>query len=222
MSQAIPAPCLCLVTDRRNSAGRALEDVVAEAVAGGANMVQLREKDLSSSRLLHLANSLREITAGRALLFVNDRVDVALACGADGVQLGEEGLPVTAARGLAGERLLLGRSVHSTQGAITAERDGADLLLVGAIFPSKSHTGGPTGGLGLLRQVRDAVTIPFLAIGGLNPTNTASAIENGATGAALITAISLSADPRESARELMETMKGAQAAIPGERATRTV
>ena len=106
MATRIPIPCLCLVTDRRlcNSDPEELERRVAGAVRGGVNMVQLREKDLTGGRLLELALRLRKATNGSALLFVNERADVALACGADGVQLGEEGLPPEAARKVAGRK----------------------------------------------------------------------------------------------------------------------
>ena len=103
---------LCLVTDRRRCAGRPLEEVVEAAVSGGVDIVQLREKDMTAGRLLDLALALRRITESRASLFVNDRVDVALACYADGVQLGEDSIPVEAARDL-----VRGRYPHRQVGA---------------------------------------------------------------------------------------------------------
>lgn len=208
----LPRPCLCLVTDRAQCASRPLEDVVAQAVEGGANMVQLREKDLPAGQLLALAQRLRQVTQGRALLFVNDRVDVALAAGADGVQLGEEALPVQAARRVAGHRLLVGRSVHSLEGAMAAEADGADLLIVGTIFPTGSHPGATAAGVGLLQQVCQHVKVPFLGIGGIKADNVEAVVSSGAAGAAVITAITLSPDPRRAAQELMEKMRGASLA----------
>ena len=216
----LPLPCLGLVTDRRQCGRRALEDVVVSAVAGGVNLVQIREKDLPASQLLALARRLRELINGRALLFVNDRVDVAVACGADGVQLGEEGLPVEAARRVAGRRLLVGRSVHSVEGAVTAEAQGADLLVVGAIFPSRSHAEPVPAGLGLLQQVSRRVRIPFLAIGGVTAENVPSVLEAGASGAAVISAIARSEDPRAASTKLAERMREAWASISTTGATR--
>ena len=183
--------------------------MVDAAVRGGVNLIQLREKDMAASRLLALAKRLRNLTNGRALLFINDRIDVALACGADGVQLGEEALSLEAARRVSGGRLLLGRSVHSVESAATAEAAGADLLLLGTIFPTESHAGVAAGGLELLERVRRHVGLPILAIGGVNADTVASVIRAGASGAAVITAITRSPDPNSAAREIMAEMAAA-------------
>lgn len=193
-----------MVTDRNQCKGRTLEDVVAAALDGGVNLVQVREKDLPARELFDLATRIREITMGRALLFVNDRIDVALACGADGVQLGEEGLPLDAARRVCGDTLLLGRSVHSVDSAVRAESEGADFLILGTIFPTGSHPGATTGGVELIGKVRERVELPFLAIGGVTANNVASVIEAGASGAAVITAISHSPDPGLAAKALLD------------------
>lgn len=208
-------PCLCLVTDRRQCGGRSLESMVADAVEGGVGIVQLREKDLPPSQLYALALRLRDAIAGKALLFVNDRVDVALACGADGVQLGEEALPLDAARAAArGGNLILSRSVHSAAGAAAAHIQGADLLTLGTIFPTGSHPGVQTGGLELVKEVAAAVSLPFLAIGGVKPDNAAALIAAGAWGAAVISAIAASPDPRAAASALTQNMKAGWAARP--------
>ena len=202
----LPLPCLCLVTDRGRFDPRPIEEVVELAVGGGVALVQLREKHMPAGPLLDLAIRLRSITQGKALLFVNDRVDVALACGADGVQLGEESLSASAVRNIVGDRLLMGRSVHSVEGAIEAEEQGADLLVVGTIFPSQSHPGLASAGPGLLAQVRKDVKIPFLAIGGITADNVSSVIKAGASGAAVIGAIGASEDPMMAARGLWEAL----------------
>lgn len=202
MRPRLPSPCLCLVTDRdRTSSGNIVATVEA-AVAGGVGMAQLREKDLSAAPLLDLARQLRAVTAGKALLIVNDRVDVALLCDADGVQLGEEGLDVAAARELLGPDKLIGRSVHSVDGAVAAELEGADYLVLGTIFPTASHPGAETGGLDLVRAATSAVRIPVLGIGGITADNAAGAMDAGASGIAVITAITLADDPTGAAREL--------------------
>ncbi|MCH8109929.1 MAG: sulfur carrier protein ThiS, partial [Chloroflexi bacterium] len=127
-------------------------------------------------------------------------------CGADGVELGEDGLPIEAARRIA-EGLLLGRSVHSVDGALKAQADGADILVVGTIFPTGSHPGVETAGVSLLEQMRGQVEIPYLAIGGVTAENVESVIEAGAVGAAVITAISKSPNPEQASRELLQRMR---------------
>ena len=209
---ALPAfPALCLVTDRRRCNGRRIEDVVAAAVEGGVGLVQLREKDMSASELYSLARRLKAIVEGRALLFVNDRLDVALAAKADGAQLGERALPLDAARRVAGGRLLLGRSVHSVAGAVAAEAEGADLLTLGTIFPTASHPDSPTGGLTLVRDVAAAVSVPFVGIGGVTASNVGDVVAQGASGAAVITAITTSADPAAASAALLASMRAASA-----------
>ena len=215
-------PVLCLVTDRRRCAGRPIEEIVAAAVRGGAGMVQLREKDMSEAELLRLARRLRTLTFGRALLFINDRVEVALASNADGVQLGEESVTVGTARRLVESSMLIGRSVHGVEGGATAESDGADLLLAGTVFPSRSHSGGAAAGVGLLERLRHRVSVPFLAIGGMSAGNIGSVVKSGASGAAVISAVTESADPERAARELIDAMRDAWAACHPETAAKSV
>ncbi len=175
--------------------------MVALALCGGVNMVQLREKDLPSGKLMDTALTLRRLTKGRALLFINDRVDVAVASGADGVQLGEDAMPVASAR-KAGPGLLVSRSVHDVAGAVRAQRDGADMLVAGTIFPSGSHPGARPAGVELLERLRAEVSVPYIAIGGITERNAASAIAAGASGVAVIGAIARSEDPGRAARGL--------------------
>ncbi len=170
-------------------------------------MVQLREKDMPASDLYDLGVELARVTADRALLFVNDRVDVALACGAHGVQIGERGLPMRRARELAGSRLLIGRSVHSVAGAKEAEEAGADLLILGTIYPTASHPEGPYGGEDLVREASDRVSIPIIAIGGVTACNAGAVMRAGASGVAVIGAVMDSADPRAAAARLNSAVK---------------
>ena len=152
-------------------------------------MVQLREKDMPPFELLRLARRLRRVTEGRALLIVNDRVDVALLAGADGVQLGEAALDVADVRHLVGAEMLVGRSVHSEVGAVDAECQGADYLVLGTVFETASHPDGRIGGLDLVREVTTSVGIPVLGIGGITKANAPGVMEAGASGVAVITAI---------------------------------
>jgi thiamine-phosphate pyrophosphorylase len=202
----LTVPCLALVTDRSALGGLSLEEAVAQAVEGGANLVQLREKDLPAAELLALAGKLRTVTQGRALFLVNDRLDVALACAADGVHLPERGLSVAAARRLAGEGFIIGRSVHSVAEAVRAQEEGADYVQVGTIFASRSHPDQPIAGLALLEAVAAAVTIPILAVGGITAANVGDAMRAGASGAAVISAILGAPSPREAARALSQAM----------------
>ncbi len=220
MNPAVPMPCLCVVTDRGLFGGDTVRLVrcVGEAVAGGANMVQLRERGMEEHALLNIAKELRRITRGSALLIANDNPRVAAACEADGVQLPEAGVAVDAARDIIGDGKLIGRSVHSVKGAIDAEREGADLLVAGTIYASRSHMGVEPAGSSLLSSIAGQVPLPLLGIGGIGPGNIANVIEAGAWGAAVISAVLESDDPRETCRDIMTQMK--QAAIAAKEGAR--
>ena len=208
---AIPAPCLCVVTDRaRTPAGADLVETVAAAVRGGANMAQLRDKDSPPRETLALARRLRDATRGRALLIINDRADIAALSDADGVQLGENSIDAASARRLLGDGALIGRSVHSAEGAVRARDAGADYLILGTIFPSASHPGGATGGLELVKRVARSVDIPIFGIGGVDETNAADVIRAGAGGAAVIGAVASAPNPAEAASRLIATMRQAR------------
>jgi thiamine-phosphate diphosphorylase len=213
----LPIPCLALITDRRLCQGLSLGEAVARAVASGVNVVQLREKDLAAAQLVPLADRLRAITQGKALLIVNSRLDVALLCAADGVHLPEKGPSVAATRRLAGDGFIIGRSVHSAEEAVKAEEEGADYVHVGAIFPTRSHSGLPAAGLALLENVAARVTIPIVAVGGISAGNVGQVMQAGARGAAVISAILGSPSPGAAARRLAEAMVEA-AAAPARRA----
>lgn len=210
-----PIPCLTLITDRRLCQGLSLGEAVARAVAGGVNVVQLREKDLAAAELVPLADRLRAITQDKALLIVNSNRAVALLCGADGVHLPERGASVAVTRRLAGDGFIIGRSVHSAEEAVKAEEEGADYVQVGAVFPTRSHR-GPPAGLELLGSVAARVTIPIVAVGGITAENVGQVMQAGARGAAVISAILDSRSPGAAARRLAEAM-GEAAAAPARR-----
>ena len=202
----LPRPVLCLVTDRRLCRGRELEQVVEAAVEGGCGMVQLREKDLKAGKLLDLAVRLRSITSGRALLIVNDRVDVALAAGADGVQLPEDGLPVEAARQVGGN-MLVGRSVHSVAGGVQAVGGGGRFPGCGQrVCHGIASRGRSPQGLGLISGLAGTVDAPVIGIGGIDGGNVESVVRSGASGVAVIRAISESESPEQAARDLKRRM----------------
>jgi thiamine-phosphate pyrophosphorylase len=179
------------------------------ALDGGVNMIQLREKSLPARELHELGKRLRRLTAeAGALLIVNDRLDVALAIGADGVQLGGDSMPVEAVRPHA-DGLLLGRSVHSVAESVTAQALGADFQVLGTIFQSETHPDQPPAGPHLIRKVKHQVKSPVLAIGGITPDNAAQAIADGADGVAVIRAILADEHPQLAARRLVEQVKAA-------------
>ncbi len=201
-------PRLHLVTDRRRCAGRDLREVVVAAVEGGVGAVHLREKDLPARELLRLARELLSLVRPRgALLLVNDRLDVAMAAGADGVELPAAGLPVAEARRL-WPGGLIGASVHSPQEASSACDQGADFALLGTIYATGSHPGQAGGGPELLRTAA-AAACPLVAIGGINAANAREVMAAGASGIAVITALTLAADVASAARELRRAVEAA-------------
>jgi len=190
-----------LVTDRKRCGDRSLAQVVAAAIDGGVNAVQLREKDLPAGELLALARQLRGVCGTRALLLVNDRMDVALMSGADGLHLGEGGLPVAACRQMLPPSMKVGRSVHSVKAARQAELDGADYVVLGTLFPSPSHEDAEPGGLPLLENVARRLTIPVVGIGGIDGSRVGDCLQAGARGVAAISAFT-DGDPEAAAATL--------------------
>ncbi len=213
---ALPEPCLCLVTDRRVGDEHTLVHRAAEAVTGGVDLVQVREKDLPGCHLLSLAASFRDAIGSRALLIISERADVGMAAGADGVQLPEDALPVAAVRRIMGPQALIGRSVHSEEGAVRAAADGADFLIVGTMYATGSHPTATPAGPGLVRRIvrlleARAASVPLIGIGGITADNLGEVIRAGAGGVAVITSILASPDPKAEARRLKQAMLSAWA-----------
>ena len=177
-------------------------------------MVQLREKDLPGGALLSLAVDVKRALKGRALLMINERADVALAAEADGVHLGEDALPLEAARRVVGPHSLIGRSVHSTEGAAFAAfagGEGANFLIVGSIYATRSHPGAPPAGPGLIKailqkQEDQQQPPPLIGIGGITAANLGEVMQAGASGVAVISSILASEDPEGEARKLKQAM----------------
>ena len=199
------SPQLCLITD---PAVPELGQAVEEALAAGITMLQLRGHALSAAQLYRLALSFRPLCRRyNAAFIVNDRLDVGLAVRADGFQLGVRSLPLAIARRLVGEGCLLGMSVHSSAEAQAAAVGGADFLVVGTIFPSRSHPDEPTVGVNLLRAIRREFPImPLLAVGGITVANAAQVMEAGASGVAVISAILDAADRTAAVSRLRATI----------------
>jgi thiamine-phosphate pyrophosphorylase len=182
---------------------------ITAAVRGGVGILQLRDHGAGARELLARAQALRRCFP-ETLLLVNDRVDIVLATGATGVQLGEGSLPVSAARGLLGESALIGRSVHAVAEARAAEAEGADFLIVGMIHPSATHPERVPAGPALLEAVAAEVHLPLFAIGGITVSNAAECLRRGAHGIALIRAIEGAPDGEVAARRLLAAMDRAR------------
>ena len=206
----LPLPCLMLVTDRA-LCGRpeSLVATVEDALSGGVDAVQLREKDLPPDELLPLASRLREVARGRALLIVNGPLEVALACGADGVHL-PESVPMIERPS---RHFLVGRSVHSLEAVLRAQAEGIDYLIAGPVYETRSHPGVPPDGIGLIQEVAQAARIPALAIGGITSERVREAIAAGAAGVAVISAILAAPSPLEAARDLRRALDVAWAEV---------
>lgn len=201
---SISRPCLALVTNRTLLADAdALTAAVESAVRGGVDLVIMREKDLPEVEQIVLATRLRIATEGQALLLISDSVSVALASGADGVQLGEASGAVGPVRAAAdGTSLLVGRSVHDLPGTDQAIAAGADLLLLGNVFETGTHPGRKGAGLKLVERVSRRASVPVLGIGGVTAANAPTVMSMGAAGVAVITAILATPNPEHASREL--------------------
>lgn len=200
---------LYLITDRHQTAGRPLLDVVRQALEGGVRAVQMREKDLSGAGLYRLAAEMRGLTREfGAGLFINDRLDIALAAEADGVHIGVNSLPLAAVRRLLGKGKIIGYSAHGISEALRAQADGADFVTFGPLYPtpSKAAYGEPCG-VKKLADAASALNIPVIALGGISPANITEALSADIRGVAVISAILSAADPRGVAASLLKKIE---------------
>ncbi|MBI1912041.1 MAG: thiamine phosphate synthase [Deltaproteobacteria bacterium] len=195
---------LYLITDRK-IAKQGILKAIESAIIGGVRFIQLREKDLKGAPLLQLAKEVRELTGFyNAKLIINDRADIALLCGADGVHLGQNSFSPKDVRKILGKEKLIGVSTHSIKEAKAARDSGADFITFGPVFftPSKAQYGEPVG-IKLLRKVKTEIEIPVYALGGIKKSNIREVIKAGADGIALISAIMGSDNPQDSTIELI-------------------
>jgi thiamine-phosphate pyrophosphorylase len=201
---------LIVITDAALAAPRSIIDIVKAALVAGAPAIQLRDKDSGSRDLVALADELRLLTRSyNARLFVNDRVDVARVAGADGVHLGPDDIPVTAARRIVPASFLIGYSTDDPDAARTAERDGADYIGCGAVFgtTTKEDAADERIGTARLDAVARAVRIPVVAIGGVSVSNIAEIGATAAAGAAVVGAVMRAPDPGAAVRLLLEGLE---------------
>lgn len=206
--RTLPDPLLILVTDRVAAAGRPLSEVVRAAVRGGVTAVQLREKRAPARECLEIGRGLLAVCRPLGVpLIINDRADLALALGADGLHVGQGDLPVREARRQLGPDAILGLSVETEAQALEADADDADYLGVSPVFttPTKPEA-DRAWGLDGLRRLRERTRRPLVAIGGINARTAAEAIAAGADGLAVVSAICAAPDPERSAREIREAM----------------
>lgn len=200
---------LYLVTDPKLSGGD-LPGKVEAAIQGGVTLVQLREKTADSRQFLETALRVREVTDRYGIpLIINDRIDIALACNAAGVHLGQQDIPCKIAREILGPDKLIGVTAKTVEQAIQAERDGADYLGCGALFPSGAKPEAQPMTLSSLSEILASVHIPVTAIGGINAENVHLPVEAGANGVAVVSAILGQPDVSAAARKLREKIEAA-------------
>jgi thiamine-phosphate pyrophosphorylase len=199
---------LYLVTDSA-LAKISVPEVVKKAVKGGVTCVQIREKSADTREFIEIAVAVKNILAGSGVpLIINDRIDIAIAVNADGVHLGQNDMPLDMARKICGTGMIIGISAESQEDAVEAAGKGADYIAVSPVFstPTKIDTAIPLG-LNGIKNIKKAVKIPVIGIGGINLSNAASVITNGADGIAVVSAIMAADDPEKAARELRTAMR---------------
>jgi len=195
---------LYFIADFESAKGKDLVWIVEEAVKGGATVVQLRAKNISTREFLDIGMKIHSfLKKKRVPLIINDRIDIALALDADGVHLGQKDMPLQIARKILGKEKIIGISVNNIEEAVEAENNGADYLGVGPVFPTttKPDIRTPLGIEGL-RKIREKIKIPIIAIGGINKSNVHEVYSTGVDGIAVISAIIFASDPCKAAREL--------------------
>ena len=202
-------PILCLVTNRNRTSKRDLGSIVNDAIAGGVNMVQFRDRDMEGPEKLEMAIILRDLTKDKAIFMVNGDVDLAIEVVADGIHFPEDQNLDINHQNLK-ENFIIGRSVHSFESAVKAASEGMDYLTVGTIFPSNSHPNGEVSGTEIIERINNSLSIPLIGIGGISVGNCLQVIEAGAAGVAVIGAISEADSPKLAAHDIFEVLKSSK------------
>lgn len=196
---------LYLVTDRELLGDKDLVQTIEQAIQGGVTMVQVREKKLSTLEFFQVALTIKSITQKYGVPFiVNDRADIALAVDADGLHIGQEDMPLVVARKLLGPNKIIGVSVATLEEALLAQKEGADYLGIGAIFPTMTKGDANSVSLAELKIIKDNISIPVVAIGGIHEHNIKKVMETGVDGAAVVSAIVACLDPCTAAKRLRQ------------------
>ena len=195
-----------------NIATKSVKETARLVINGGADAIQLREKTISDSNFISLAGEVREITTrSGTLLFINDRVHVAREINADGVHLGQQDMSILEARDIIGNEKIIGVSTHSIIQAKQAQKDGADYIAIGPIYPTRTKGHEPSIGLEVIQEVSGAVNIPIIAIGAINLENLDEVLKAGASRVAVCSAIIGSKDIYSSTKQYKEKLNGVQA-----------
>ena len=202
---------LYVIPDRKIGAPLSILRQVEQAIEGGATAIQLRDKSMGSGELYTLAVQLAEICRKHQVLFiVNDRLDIAVASGADGIHVGQTDLPAEVIRRLVSPEFIVGVSARSVEEVIEAEKAGADYIGVGAIFPTGSKKDARVIGLGPLREIAGFTDLPIVAIGGMDPGNIPIVLNSGASGVAVISSIVGGKDIKQSACNIKDIITGSK------------
>lgn len=203
---------ICIITDTVIQKKYSHFEIAKLAIKGGADIIQLRDKSMSTCELIETARKISLLCKKNNVLFlVNDRVDVAMVSGADGVHLGTEDIPVTEARKLLGRTKIIGGTAHSLKEAIQREIEGADYIGYGHIFQTFSkHKPDKPEGTENLKRIVEKIKIPVLAIGGIGPENINEVISTGVHGAAFIGSVLKSSEPVKTIKELRKKMYAAK------------
>ena len=207
---------LYVITDEGLSHGLSHVEIARRALVGGADVIQLRDKALPCRDLVRIRKEIHAITQPAGALFiVNDRLDIALACGADGVHLGQGDISPGVARQLSPPGFIIGVSVGDCREAQSAEWEGADYVVLSPVFATSSKDdAGPGYGLDQLRKIRRSISIPVLAIGGIGPGNARDVIRAGADGVAVISAVVSAPDIAKAARDLRALIRKTKREAP--------
>jgi thiamine-phosphate pyrophosphorylase len=196
-----------LVTDSGLSKKGTLSDV-KEAVEAGCKIIQYREKNKSTKEMIDEASEIKRICSDSAIFLVNDRIDVALAVDTDGVHIGQDDMPIEIAKKLLGPDKIIGLTVHNVDEAIEAEKKGADYVGLGSIFDTSTKKDAGKGiGPARIREVKNAITVPVVAIGGINEENCRSVIENGADSLVAISAVVCSDNVKRETSEFIDIIR---------------
>ncbi|MBF8267399.1 MAG: thiC [Dehalococcoidia bacterium] len=198
---------LYVIVDAQAAQGRDLVDLARAILRGGARVIQLRDKIHDKGDVLPIARRIRVLCEEHgALLIINDHADLAVACDAHGLHLGQHDLPIKEARAILHPHQIIGSSNALLEEALESERQGADYAAVGAIFPTTSKETTRPAGLETLRRVKERVSIPVVAIGGIHAGNVAQVVRAGADAVCVIAAVVSAPDPEEAVRQLVAAM----------------
>lgn len=194
-----------LVTDRRNKTDEEFLNIIEEAIKGGTTVIQLREKTASTKEFYDLALRVKEITSRYGVpLLINDRIDIALAVDSEGVHIGQDDMPADIAREIIGEDKILGVSASTVEEAKKAEKDSADYIGSGAVFPTATKDDADSVSKEELKEIVDSIDIPVVAIGGITVENANTLKGSGIAGFSVVSAIMSAEDPKVASKKLKE------------------